>query len=135
MITVILWILSPWTWCERFDQLYYMIKKFFSWNVIQKSKEFSISISIFFVLISNCIHKHTYSANSKIKLKFILWIIIVVIQLKHVFSFKCGSKISLAVDTEGFQVTRDFLPLDGITGSYIKATYWASSLKATLGNF
>lgn len=135
MITVILWILSPWTWCERFDQLYYMIKNFFSWNVIQKSKEFSISISIFCVLISNCIHKHTYSANSKIKLKFILWIIIVVIQLKHVFSFKCGSKISLAVDTEGFQVTRDFLPLDGITGSYIKATCWASSLKATLGNF
>lgn len=135
MITVILWILSPWTWCERFDQLYYMIKKYFSWNVIEKSKEFSISISILFVLISNCIHKNTYSANSKIKLKFILWIILVVIQLKHVFSFKCGSKISLAVDTEGFQVTRDFPPLDGITGSYIKATCWASSLKATLGNF
>lgn len=128
MITVILWILSPWTWCERFDQLYYMIKiNIFHEMLYKKAKSLA--------LISNCIHKHTYSANSKIKLKFILWIIIVVIQLKHVFSFKCGSKISLAVDTEGFQVTRDFLPLDGITGSYIKATCWASSLKATLGNF
>lgn len=128
MITVILWILSPWTWCERFDQLYYMINKnIFHEMLYKKAKSLA--------LISNCIHKHTYSANSKIKLKFILWIIIVVIQLKHVFSFKCGSKISLAVDTEGFQVTRDFLPLDGITGSYIKATCWASSLKATLGNF
>lgn len=128
MITVILWILSPWTWCERFDQLYYMIKKNIFYEMLYKKAK---SLA----LISNCIHKHTYSANSKIKLKFILWIIIVVIQLKHVFSFKCGSKISLAVDTEGFQVTRDFLPLDGITGSYIKATCWASSLKATLGNF
>lgn len=128
MITVILWILSPWTWCERFDQLYYMIKiNIFHEMLYKKAKSLA--------LISNCVHKHTYSANSKIKLKFILWIIIVVIQLKHVFSFKCGSKISLAVDTEGFQVTRDFLPLDGITGSYIKATCWASSLKATLGNF
>lgn len=128
MITVILWILSPWTWCERFDQLYYMIKiNIFHEMLYKKAKSLA--------LICNCIHKHTYSANSKIKLKFILWIIIVVIQLKHVFSFKCGSKISLAVDTEGFQVTRDFLPLDGITGSYIKATCWASSLKATLGNF
>lgn len=128
MITVILWILSPWTWCERFDQLYYMIKiNIFHEMLYKKAKSLA--------LISNCIHKHTYSANSKIKLKFILWIIIVVIQLKHVFSFKYGSKISLAVDTEGFQVTRDFLPLDGITGSYIKATCWASSLKATLGNF
>lgn len=128
MITVILWILSPWTWCERFDQLYYMIKKNIFYEMLYKKAK---SLA----LISNCIHKHTYSANSKIKLKFILWIIIVVIQLKHVFSFKCGSKISLAVDTEGFQVTRDFLPLDGITGPYIKATCWASSLKATLGNF
>lgn len=135
MITVILWILSRWTWCERFDQLYYMIKNIFHEMLYKKAKSLAFPFLFFFVLISNCIHKHTYSANSKIKLKFILWIIIVVIQLKHVFSFKCGSKISLAGDTEGFQVTRDFVPLDGITGSYIKATCWASSLKATLGNF